>query len=160
MALFCTELQTRAVRWKECTLFSEKFWSVNNFAASWVLQLIECKEWNCSESANAWAMDSKTHSALNKRSMLQSFMRAITESRTGIHDKARLPGGRNVYRNAKRRKKKKSKKGLCNSTISPIYCLNPFISCTAAQKDITMYFRPFLQIFVAKNLAGAFFMGY
>lgn len=106
MALFGTELQTRAVRWKECTLFSEKFWSVNNFAASWVLQLIECKEWNCSESANAWAIDSKTHSALNKRSMLQSFMRAITESRTGIHDKARLPGGRKVYRNAKRRKKK------------------------------------------------------
>lgn len=60
----------------------------------------------------------------------------------------------------KEERKKKSKKGLCNSTISPIYCLNPFISCTAAQKDITMYFRPFLQIFVAKNLAGACFMGY
>lgn len=95
VALFCT-VQTRAVSWQEYTLFSEEFWSVNNFAASWVLQLIEYKEWYCSESANAWAIDSKNPSVLNKCSMLQSFMRAITESRTGIHDKARLPGGRSL----------------------------------------------------------------
>lgn len=30
--------------------------------------------------------------------------------------------------------KKNSKKGLCNSTISPIYCPNPFISCTGSPK--------------------------
>lgn len=39
--------------------------------------------------------------------MLHSFMRAVTESRTGIHDKARLLGGRRVSRNAKRRRKTK-----------------------------------------------------
>lgn len=44
--------------------------------------------------------------------MLQSFMRAVTESRTGIHDKARLPGGRKVSRTAKRRKTKIQRKAF------------------------------------------------
>lgn len=44
-------------------------------------------------------------------------MRAVTESRTGIHDKARLPGGIKVSKNAKRKKNKIQRKAFVTQQL-------------------------------------------